>query len=191
MQVFADADWAGCATTRQSTTGVIVQLLNSTIHRRSKTQSILATSAGGSALYALGTATVVALHQRAFLIEAQFATRVRITTHTHTDSTAAKSNATRHGTNSFVILLARLFTTWATQTRKRIGTDPSDPLTKLVLAETLHRLFTDLDYNPHHIALRLPILAQITASTMGIEHKPLHIRERHIHQATHHHRRYQ
>ena len=48
INIYADADWAGCATTRKSTTGVIVQLLNSTIHHYSKTQSILATSSGES-----------------------------------------------------------------------------------------------------------------------------------------------
>ena len=46
IQVFADADWAGCATTRKSTTGVVVQVLYSTIHNHSKTQSIIATNSG-------------------------------------------------------------------------------------------------------------------------------------------------
>ena len=52
-QAFADAGWAGCATTRNNTTGVIVDILNSTIHRHSETQSMLATNSGESELCVL------------------------------------------------------------------------------------------------------------------------------------------
>ena len=68
IQVLADADWAGCATTRKSTTGVIVQVLNSTAHQHSKAQSILATSLGESEQYALGSARAEALHVRTCLL---------------------------------------------------------------------------------------------------------------------------
>ena len=96
IQVFAYADWAGCATTRRSTAGVIVQVMNSTVHHHSNTQTILATSSGESKLYAIGSATVEALHIRTILLGPEFATRARATVHTY--STTSTSIDTRHGT---------------------------------------------------------------------------------------------
>ena len=87
--------WVGCANTRKSTAGVIVQVLNSTLHRRSKTRPCLAASSGESELNALGSATSEALHLRTCLIVSESATRVHITI--HTDITTATSIPTRHG----------------------------------------------------------------------------------------------
>ena len=38
IQVFVDSDWAGCATTRKSTTGFLIKVFGATIHYGSRTQ---------------------------------------------------------------------------------------------------------------------------------------------------------
>ena len=39
IQVFVDSDWAGCATTRKSTTGFLIKVFGATIHYGGRTQS--------------------------------------------------------------------------------------------------------------------------------------------------------
>ena len=123
-----------------------MQLLNSTIHRYSKSQSILATSSGESELYAIDSATAEALHLRAFLLEAKIASRVK--TVIYTGSSTAKSIASRHGGIKATrhIQLRYLFlqdpiTYGIIQLNKISGAEnPADILTKYVKAETLLRL---------------------------------------------------
>ena len=97
IDCYVDSDWAGCKTTRKSTSGTVVQLLNSTVSFGSRTQGTIALSSGEAELYAIGQGTSEALFVKNLIIEAKMAKSVNITV--HTDSTAGKSMATRFGTS--------------------------------------------------------------------------------------------
>ena len=94
---FVDTDWAGCRTTRKSTSGTVVQLLNSTVSFGSRTQGTIALSSGEAELYAIGQGTSEALFVKNLITEAKLAKSVNITV--HADSTAGKSMATGFGTS--------------------------------------------------------------------------------------------
>ena len=70
LNVYADADWAGCPTTRKSTSGFTMTLLGATIHFGSRTQAVVALSSAESELYAIGTAAQEVLHAMNFIKEA-------------------------------------------------------------------------------------------------------------------------
>ena len=50
---YVDSDWAGCSTTRKSTSGVVLQILGATIFTCSRTQGTIALSSGEAELYAI------------------------------------------------------------------------------------------------------------------------------------------
>ena len=66
IRVFVDSDWAGCPTTRKSTTGFVIQFLGSTIHYGSRTQATIALSSAEAELHAINTGATEALHIRNF-----------------------------------------------------------------------------------------------------------------------------
>ena len=90
-----DSDWAGCQSTRKSTSGFVLFLLGGVAHFASKTQATPALSSGEAELYAMGSAAAECLHVRNFLLEGLFCRAVRI--FINTDSSAAKSMASRFG----------------------------------------------------------------------------------------------
>ena len=55
LHTYCDSDWAGCKTTRRSTTGTVTQLLGCTVHHCSRTQATVALSSTESETYAIGT----------------------------------------------------------------------------------------------------------------------------------------
>jgi hypothetical protein len=55
LNVFVDSDWAGCPTTRRSTTGFLITLLETTINYGSRTQATIALSSAEAELYAIST----------------------------------------------------------------------------------------------------------------------------------------
>ena len=93
-----DADWAGCPTTRRSTTGFCIFLLGTCVHYGSRTQATVALSSAESELYAIGTGATESLHLVHFLKET-FGNSIKITLQICTDSTAGKSIATRIGSS--------------------------------------------------------------------------------------------
>ena len=95
IEVDCDADWAGCLTTRKSTSGFILFLLGAAVQMGARTQLIFAMSSGESELYAIGTVASEALHVKNFLLEAKVCRGVKILI--NTDSSAAKSMASRFG----------------------------------------------------------------------------------------------
>ena len=97
LDVFVDADWAGCTTTRKSTTGFAIKYLGATIHFGSRTQAIVALSSAESELYSIGTGAQEALHIRNFLMETILTSKLQI--RIHTGSTSGKSIATRIGSS--------------------------------------------------------------------------------------------
>jgi len=78
LNVYAAADWAGCPTTRKSTSGFTMTLLGATIHFGSRTQAVVALSSAESELYAIGTAAQEVLHAMNFIKEAVAGTRVNV-----------------------------------------------------------------------------------------------------------------
>ena len=64
INIFVDFDRAGCCETRRSTTGFIIQLLGTTNHFGSRTQTVVALSSEEAKFYAISTGTQeVTLHQ--------------------------------------------------------------------------------------------------------------------------------
>ena len=97
LDCYVDSDWAGCRSTRKSTSGTAVQILNSTVSFGSRTQGTIALSSGEAELYAIGQGTSEALYIRNLIVEAKLARSINI--NIHSDSTAGKSVATRFGTS--------------------------------------------------------------------------------------------
>ena len=90
LDVFVDSDWAGCATTRKSTSGFVIKF-GSTIHFGSRAQATIALSSAEAELYAINTGATESLHIRNILQEALNVKKVNI--RIHTDSSSGKSMA--------------------------------------------------------------------------------------------------
>ena len=96
INIYVDADWAGCPNTRKSTSGFIVTMMGSVVQFGSRTQAVVALSSAESELYAIGTGAQEALHIANFIKEA---TTTKVNIRIHTDSTSGKSIATRIGSS--------------------------------------------------------------------------------------------
>ena len=90
LNVYTDADWAGCHVTRKSTTGFVIQFLGTTVHFGSRTQAVVALSSAESEFYAIGTGATEALHLKNFLGEIL---TNKINLKMNTDSSSGKSMA--------------------------------------------------------------------------------------------------
>ena len=97
MDIHVDADWAGCPSTRKSTTGFVIYILGTPVSFGSRTQATIALSSAESELDAICTGTSEGLRLKMFLQESGLASKVNI--RIHTDSTPGKSIATRQGTS--------------------------------------------------------------------------------------------
>ena len=87
LEVYVDSDWAGCRTTRKSTSGCVCVLLGCAIHHYSRTQSTIATSSGEAELYAIGSGVSEGLGLLNFLQEGQLLSKTSLVV--YTDSTSA------------------------------------------------------------------------------------------------------
>ena len=99
IDTYVYSDWAGCATSRRSTSGMALYFLGTLINSQSRTQATVALSrsSGEAELYAIGLGVSESLFIRSLLLESQLSKNVNI--RTHTDSAAGKSMATRFGTS--------------------------------------------------------------------------------------------
>ena len=93
IDVYVDANWAGCRRTRKSTSGGCAMLGKHCIKAWSKTQSIIAKSSGESELYGVikGSSEALGLLTLAGDLGMELKTRV------HVDATAAKGMVERRG----------------------------------------------------------------------------------------------
>lgn len=89
LDVLADANWAGCASTPKSTSGFVVYLFGTPVPFASRTQDVLALSSGESELCAIGSAIREAMFRASYLSEAGLFQKCPI--HAFTDSSAAKA----------------------------------------------------------------------------------------------------
>ena len=143
LHCFVDSDWAGCRTTRKSTSGTVVQILGCTIHHFSKTQGSIATSSAEAELYAIGSGTAEVLGLLNFVQESKLAAKT--TLHVHTDSSSAKSIGCRMGTSKLTkhIALRFLYVQDLVQAGvlsiKKVATadNPADVMTKYVSTQVL------------------------------------------------------
>ena len=93
LLVTVDSDHAGCAVTRKSTTGLVVQLGDHTVKTSSWIQSTVALSSGESEFYALVKGAAYGLSIQALLKD----WNVNVTLRVVSDSSAARSFASRRG----------------------------------------------------------------------------------------------
>ena len=93
LDVMADSDWAGCLTTRRSTSGGVVSLRGGMLKGWSSTQGSVAMSSGEAEYYATVKAASEALGAQALAADLGWAWKIRL----WLDSTAAKSMASRMG----------------------------------------------------------------------------------------------
>ena len=156
IQVFVDSDWAGCATTRKSTTGFLIKVFGATIHYGSRTQATIALSSAKAELYAINTGATEALHISNLLKEALNMKKINI--RMHTDSSSRKSMATRIGASKKAkhIELKHLFIQQLVAHDLvriiKINTinNPADVFTKYVATETLLRHISDVGISTQH-----------------------------------------
>eukprot|EP00438_Fugacium_kawagutii_P000228 Skav212273 [mRNA] locus=scaffold732:198163:199647:- [translate_table: standard] len=145
VNVFVDSDWAGCAHTRRSTSGVSLYILGACVLSHSRTQSTVALSSGEAELYAIGSGTADALFIRSLVLETTLFSKVNLTV--HTDSTAGKSMAGRFGTSRKTkhvslryLYIQELVASGLVKLKKVLGTlNPADVLTKDVSKDVLYR----------------------------------------------------
>ena len=93
LRVSVDSDWAGCAVTRKSTSGGVVQLGNHSLKSWSSTQSVIALSSGEAEYYALVKGLCQAKGVQASLGDLG----IRVGVELLTDSAAAVGIASRSG----------------------------------------------------------------------------------------------
>ena len=145
LNIYVDSDWAGCPTTRKSTSGFVITFLGATINYGSRTQATIALSSAEAELYAINTGATEALHIRNLLMELLNVNKVNIKI--HTDSSSGKSMATRIGSSRKAkhIDLKHLFIQQLIQhdyvrlIKIHTNDNPADILTKYVSTETLQR----------------------------------------------------
>ena len=145
IDTYVDSDWAGCATSRRSTSGMALYFLGTLITSQSRTQATVALSSGEAELYAIGLGVSESLFIRSLLLESQLSKNVNI--RIHTDSTAGKSMATRFGTSKKTkhvqlrfLFIQELVASGVVSIKKVAGTsNPSDVMTKYITKEVLQR----------------------------------------------------
>ena len=166
VNVYVDSDWAGCSTTRKSSSGSTVNILGCNMVSTARTQGTLALSSGEAELYAIGQGVSETLFLRSMLLEAKLAKKVNVIA--HTDSTAGKSMATRFGTGKKIkhvelrfLYVQNLVQMGLRRMAKIDGTrNPADLITKYVATDVLQRLkthlgvvaFSDAHMTDNHVA---------------------------------------
>ena len=152
INTFVDSDWAGCEATRKSASGMALCVLGVNLCGISRTQQTVALSSGEAELYAVGLGVSESLFVRSLLIESKLTLKVNIII--HTDSTAGKSMASRHGLSKKTkhiqlrfLYMQDLILSGIVKIKKIAGTlNPADIFTKYVNKETLNRHMPTLGY---------------------------------------------
>ena len=141
-----DTDYAGCRKTRKSTSGGVILLGQHFIKSWSITQAIIALSSGEAEYYGIVKGASTGLGISSILGDLGHKTKVVI----HTDSSAAKSLASRKGLGRArhievnQLWIQERIGEGTLELRKVKGTENiADALTKYVEAEGLHNHFTN------------------------------------------------
>ena len=96
ISVYVDSDWAGCRSTRRSTSGGVLKVGNHVLRTWSRTQSTIATSSGEAELIAMQDGAARGLGLQAVMGEMGLEPRLRML-RVFTDSSAAKSFVATRG----------------------------------------------------------------------------------------------
>jgi len=152
IDTFVDSDWAGCVSTRKSTSGMSLFVLGVNVCGISRTQQTVALSSGEAELYAIGLGISESLFVRTLLMESKLCTKCNIIL--HTDSSAGKSMASRHGLSKKTkhihlrfLFMQDLILSGLIKIKKVLGTlNPADVFTKYINKDTLHRHMPTLGY---------------------------------------------
>ena len=144
LRVFVDSDWAGCVRSRRSTSGGVVQLGKHTLRTWSATQAMVAMSSAEAEFYAMVEGATRGIGLSGMLEELGLVTGgVEL----HTDSSAAKSFASRRGVGKIRhISVKELWLQEAVKEGKvrlrKIGgeVNPADLMTKYLEMVTIKRL---------------------------------------------------
>jgi hypothetical protein len=90
---YSDSDYAGCTTTRKSTSGGVLAIGSHVVKTWSTTQVVIATSSGEAEYYALVKAASIGLGAKSLLKDLGYDLKIIV----HTDSSACKGIASRSG----------------------------------------------------------------------------------------------
>ena len=93
LDVASDSDWAGCLTTRKSTSCTVISLGRHCIKAHSSTQEVISLSSGEAEYYALVKAASMGIGMRNLAADLGCTLEMRL----GTDSSAAKGMASRRG----------------------------------------------------------------------------------------------
>eukprot|EP00971_Amphidinium_carterae_P054913 1082268-Amphidinium_carterae.1 len=146
----SDSDWAGCAVTRHSTTGVILLIHGCSIIHYSRTQSTIAQASAVAEVYAHTSAPNELIHVQLVVIELGLATSPsKVNLHAHTDSANGKAMTQKLGISkkSKHIQLKYLHLQELVEqgviTRHKVNSllNPSDKITKFMPQATLTKHF--------------------------------------------------
>ena len=151
LTVETDSDWAGEATRRRSTSGMIIRRGKHLIRHTSTLQSVLALSSAEAEFYALTKGAAYALGVQSLFND--WGVQVDITM--FTDSSSGLSFSSRRGLGKMrhiqtrFLWLQDLVASKALNVRKILGTlNPADILTKPLGADVLLRVCGELGQTP-------------------------------------------
>ena len=151
LEIYVDTDFAGCKSSRRSTSGGVILYNGSNIRHWSKTQTTLALSSGEAELHGINTGITQGLGLQSIARDLGFSVKIRI----HTDATAALGMCRRRGLGKVRHLdVADL---WA-QEKVRTGVvtlckipgseNPADIMTKNVERPILEKMLAKMNMVP-------------------------------------------
>ena len=144
IQVYVDSDWAGCKSTRKSTSGGAVAWGGGLLKSWSRSQGPVAMSSGEAEFYAAIKGTCEGIGIKSLLADLGFEVKIEVVQ----DSTAAKGTASRAGIGKIKHLdvgwcwIQQIVEKGEFKLIKIDGTKkPADPLTKPKSAKEMGRLY--------------------------------------------------
>ena len=151
LDVYVDTDFAGCQTTRRSTSGGVALIGHCLIKHWSKTQTTISLSSGEAELHGIAYGAAQALGLQSLLLDLGWKLRIRV----HSDATAAIGICKRKGIGK----IRHLATTdlWiqdkvrskVIELVKVLGADnPADVLTKYVNRQIMEKALLALGLLP-------------------------------------------
>ena len=162
MKGYSDSDWAGCASSRRSTSGGVMMIGSHLIKSYSRQQRTIALSSAEAELHALVAASSEALGLVAYAADLGFALKPII----YTDASAALGIAQRRGLGKLRHVQTQALWVQQLNCEKRLGfkkvlgtENPSDLLTKHLPSETLEK---------HMSAMRATFEVGRAASAPGV-----------------------